>query len=217
MPKKDDDNSRPYLKYRSDRDRSAEAVNARRVAFDKANDERAATFDELSEEYPVSKLGASFVPGVGQALAAADVASELNKGNYGRAALNAVGFVPGGKLVSSGIGRGIATQRAMGKTIAPEIAEQAALRGEKLGDRAIESTDIGNRFYGAAEPFMHSSGRPAPMQVALAEDAGAGYKRGGKVKKAAPRSAAKPVKKATSASRRGDGIAQRGKTRGRMV
>jgi hypothetical protein len=41
------------------------------------------------------------------------------------------------------------------------------------------------------------------------------YKRGGKVKAKAPAKTSKP--KISTASRRGDGIAQRGKTRGRMV
>jgi hypothetical protein len=217
MPKRDDDYSRPYFGGSKD----LEARSARRAAIEaataKQNEERAGRFEELSEEYPMTKLGATFIPGVGQMIGMGDIVAEADKGNYGRAALNAVGAIPGGAAGKTLVDRGIAAQRVAGKSIAPAAAQQAALRGERVGEKAVERTDLGNRLYSAAEPFMHSSAHAAPMQVALAEDAGAGYKRGGKVKKAAPRSAAKPVKKATSASRRGDGIAQRGKTKGRMV
>lgn len=190
-----------------------------RMIYDKDyRDERLNAYDEISEEHPIAKLGASFVPGVGQVMAAGDVAAEANKGNYGRAAINAIGFVPGGKLASAGINKAMAAERALGKTIAPEAASTLAKASEQIGEKAVGRTDLGNRFYSAAEPFMHSNADAAtPTQVALAEDTGAGYKRGGRVKKATPRAASKPVKKASSASRRGDGIAQRGKTKGRMV
>lgn len=54
---------------------------------------------QFRERYPLADAAIGFVPFVGAAAAADDVANSLYAGDYKGAALNALGFIPGEKLV----------------------------------------------------------------------------------------------------------------------
>jgi hypothetical protein len=70
-------------------------------------------YDRLSNEYPKTKLFLDVAPGTNLVTSALDVASDLHKGEYGTAALDAVGLLPGYKLAKAPIHT--AAQRAMAK------------------------------------------------------------------------------------------------------
>jgi hypothetical protein len=56
------------------------------------------TYDRLSNENPKTKLFLDVLPGTGTVTSATDVTNDLYKGQYGDAALDAVGLIPGVKL-----------------------------------------------------------------------------------------------------------------------
>lgn len=58
-------------------------------------------YDQLSNDHPNIKLAADVLPGTGTVTSALDVASALNKGDYGDAAVNAIGLIPGYKTVKA--------------------------------------------------------------------------------------------------------------------
>lgn len=58
-------------------------------------------YDKFSEEYPLAKLTADLMPGAGVATSIADVASGVNKEQYGKAAIDALGVIPGVKTIKT--------------------------------------------------------------------------------------------------------------------
>ena len=73
----------------------------------------------------------SFVPGVGDAIAAYDTANALRQRDYAGAALSALGvlpFVPG--IVTSGIRKGRPFWHGTNETLAPQIAREGFTKGE---------------------------------------------------------------------------------------
>ena len=149
---------------------------------------------KFRERYPVADAALNFVPYVGTAAAIDDVQDSVRKGDYTDAALNAIGVIPGGKLVKGAI-KGFdkvdsALRSAIVRGSSPHLVNDAsdALLGAGIGTAAS-----GGGAYGADLAKRQSK----------ANSDSRSYKKGGKVKT-----------KVSSASKRGDGIAQRGKTRG---
>lgn len=65
-------------------------------------------YDGLSNQYPKTKLLLDVLPGTGTVTSALDTASDLNKGNYADAAVDAIGLVPALKFAKApamGIGK----------------------------------------------------------------------------------------------------------------
>jgi hypothetical protein len=70
-----------------------------------------AGYERLSNENPKTKLALDMLPGTGTVTSALDVANDVRKGQYGDAALDAIGLVPGYKLAKAPIHS--AAQQAM--------------------------------------------------------------------------------------------------------
>jgi RHS repeat-associated protein len=72
----------------------------------------------------------SFVPGVGSVASAANALIHVARGNYGQAALSAVGAIPGGAVVAKGaavlgaVSVGIRSQRRLKRLFGPQITQQ---------------------------------------------------------------------------------------------
>lgn len=65
-------------------------------------------YDQLSNDHPNIKLALDLIPSTGMATSAIDTASDLNKGNYGDAAIDAVGLIPEvrfAKTMATGLGK----------------------------------------------------------------------------------------------------------------
>ena len=108
---------------------------------------------------------------------------------------DSVAFATNPKGYLSNLAKDVAKEK-----IVESMGEQ---REVPVEDRSrYDSSDSGSRDYDIASM---SGGKPFFDDEGMSTSA---YKRGGKVKSAA---------KSNTASRRGDGIAQRGKTRGRML
>jgi len=153
-------------------------------------------YEHTAEKYPITKGVVDLLPGVGTAAAMADTAASLSKGHYGTAALDSLGVIPvAGPLLKKA--------RLAGNVI-KDVKEAGALdRGLERADQAAR----GRAVYTAAERSL-PTGVNGDMQVAENEYFDRPLKKGGKV------TSKKRV--VFSASKRGDGIAQRGKTRGKM-
>lgn len=61
--------------------------------------DKVAKYDKAKRDYPREKYLLDMAPGIGQVTSALDTVSSLSKGDYGDAALNAVGVIPGVKHV----------------------------------------------------------------------------------------------------------------------
>jgi hypothetical protein len=90
-------------------------------------------YDKLSNDNPKTKLFLDVMPGTNVATSAMDVASDLHKGEYGTAALDAIGLLPAYKLVKAPIHT--AAQRAMATLSkkAPQIDTAVNALPEYLG------------------------------------------------------------------------------------
>jgi len=58
-------------------------------------------YENYSEKYPLAKLSLDLVPVTGVATSAVDTVSDLKKGNYGKAAIDALGVIPGVKTIKT--------------------------------------------------------------------------------------------------------------------
>lgn len=130
-------------------------------------------YDNLSKEYPTTKYVLDSLPVSGQITSGLDAVNSTYKGDYGSAAVDALGILPGG-----GIAKKIrATYKGLKK--AP-VKELEMLRKGLNNVQQLDRVGDAKTFYENAEPMTERN-----------------YAKGGLVK-----------------SR--DGIAQRGKTKGRM-
>lgn len=153
------------------------------------------SYDEAATKYPIVKAGLDLAPGTGTATALADTAANLTHGNYGTAALDALGAVP---LVGSGV------KLARGVRTFSKLPSPAAI--EKTSD-AADKTAKGRSIILASEnlPELTRDAVPAYRTISPLRR-GSTMKNGGSVKTY--------VK---GGSIRGGGIEQRGKTKGRFV
>jgi hypothetical protein len=135
--------------------------------------DKVAKYDKAKGDYPGEKYLLDMVPGVGQVTSALDTVSALDKGNYGDAALNAIGVIPGVKYIPA---RGLvkSAKKYAGKGFA----------AARNFDRGMDTAEyIGSEREKAKKPVVKKA-------------------KGGSV---------------GSASKRADGCATKGKTKGRMV
>ena len=150
---------------------------------------------KFRERYPVADAALNFVPYVGTAAAIDDVQDSVRKGDYTDAALNAIGVIPGGKVVKGAI---------KGFNKVDNAARRAMVRN---GRPTYQVNDVSDALLAAgtaaAAGGVGAYGTDLAIRQAKADSDSRSYKKGGKVKT-----------KVSSASKRGDGIAQRGKTRG---
>ena len=129
-------------------------------------------YDNLSKQYPTTKFVLDSLPVTGQIASGLDTANSMYKGDYGSAAVDALGILPGG-----GIAKKIrSTYKGLKKAPVKELEYL------KQGLNNVQQLDR----VGDAKTYMDNVG---PEK---------NYARGGMVKS------------------RGNGIAQRGKTKGRM-
>jgi hypothetical protein len=120
-------------------------------------------------------------------------------------AANAAGLaatmIPAGRVAKGAyeVGKAATTARRMGQTVKAYDAEKAAAAGERAAKLAEFEAKRAARRGGGTEGRM-----------GVTEEIGMGYKRGGSIKRYSSGGS-------VSASRRADGIANRGKTRGKIV
>ena len=111
-------------------------------------------------------------------------------------------FSPGAKIAGGVAGAGALAYGA--KKLKDLFTRRGMERaGKKLADEGIPSDEAREAARKAAKEAREKAKREKEYDERLASDMGGGYKRGGSVK--------------SSASRRADGIAQRGKTRGKYI
>jgi hypothetical protein len=77
-------------------------------------------YSEIKSTYPKTALFLSFLPGIGQIFAAMDAGKNAYNGDYSEAALDALGLVSGGAMISKGLG-------VFGQTGRSAIADMGAL------------------------------------------------------------------------------------------
>jgi len=58
-------------------------------------------YDKVSEEHPLAKLAFDLIPVTGVATSAADTVSDLKKRQYGKAAVDSLGLIPGVKTITT--------------------------------------------------------------------------------------------------------------------
>lgn len=111
-------------------------------------------------------------------------------------------FSPGAKIAGGIAGAGALAYgaRKLKDMFTRKGMERA---GKKLADEGIPSDEAREAARKAAKEAREKTRRERAYDERLSEDMAGGYKRGGKVK--------------SSASKRADGIAMRGKTRGRYI
>jgi hypothetical protein len=111
-------------------------------------------------------------------------------------------FSPGAKLAGAGIAGGAAAYGA--KKLLDRFRNKGMERaGKELAEKGVPSADELAKARALAKERRAVSKRERDLDERLASDMAGGYKRGGAVK--------------SSASKRADGIAQRGKTRGKYI
>jgi hypothetical protein len=91
------------------------------------------------ERNPLVDAGIGLIPFVGAAAAMDDVGTSLSKGNYGEAAVNALGFIPGGKVVK-GVFKGAELAGNAARKVAIANGKHYAVHA--IGD-AVESSVLG--------------------------------------------------------------------------
>lgn len=111
-------------------------------------------------------------------------------------------LAPAGRVAKGAIevGKAANTARRMGNVSKAYDAEKAAAAGE----RAAKLAEF------EAKRAARRGGKSVEGRMGVTDDIGMGYKRGGSVKRYSSGGS-------VSASRRGDGIASRGKTRGKII
>jgi len=111
-------------------------------------------------------------------------------------------FSPGVKLAGAGVAGGAAAYGV--KKLLDRFRNKGMERaGKELSEKGVPSADDLAKARTLAKERRAVSKRERDLDERLASDMGGGYKRGGAVK--------------SSASSRADGIAKRGRTKGRMV
>lgn len=145
-------------------------------------------YRQMSADNSEAKLALDTLPYTGMATSLADAGADAYEGNYPDAALDLLGVIPGAKFIK-------------GSGAVKDLMKYASSKENlaRTADRASDSVTY------AEEKTSQAKEKPrgdAGMRQANPKPASK-MKRGGKVK--------------TTASSRADGIAQRGKTRGRMV
>jgi hypothetical protein len=187
---------------------------------DMASPEFAEQYEALSQRYPMQKLAYSFHPTVGPMMGAADLNASLRGEHYGQAGLDALGMIPI-------IGGSVKAPRRMinyvkdaygfNKASAEAKALAEAEKASKFRE-VVDTGDLSNRLTAGIEGGAANLAGSAPNFSAgdyptMVAQAG-GMKKGGQVKRMAKGGHVKAKESKPTASRRGDGIAQRGKTRG---
>jgi hypothetical protein len=162
----------------------------------------AEAYEHLTEKYPLSKTALDLIPYTGPVLAATDAAANIAKGNYGGAALDSLGVIP-------------VVGKVAAKAIKSANLARTVGRGAEASDRAAKARSLYTGATGAMANFAPSDVAPSdiPYSDPSYDATGFVFKKGGKVSLSKKlKSSSKPKTKP-----RGDGIASRGKTRGRMV
>ena len=149
----------------------------------------AAKYREASSRAPEAKLALDLHPVTGIAMSALDAAASAAEGNYGDAGLELLGVVPGVKYIPGA-----------GATKAFRKYADAKSNAARTIDRASDSVSYAtSKIAAAKEKYSGTEDKGAAESAAKRKDKET-YKKGG-----------------LAASKRADGIAVRGKTRGRMI
>jgi hypothetical protein len=163
------------------------AIPGSGAAFDRRSLTGAGSYSRMSDEAKSGAKGRPMTERESKAASAAGLAATLT---------------PAGR-VGKGIyevGKAANMARRMGNVSKAYDAEKAAAAGE----RAAKLAEF------EAKRAARRGGKSVEGRMGVTDDIGMGYKRGGSVKRYSSGGS-------VSASRRGDGIASRGKTRGRII